>query len=81
MMKNGIASASASHGTSILAEISIGTTPRPVTISMASHTAICSSPAAPSPSSLPARISSGLADASSTSTTLFSFSVAVPCIR
>ena len=34
----------------------LGTTPRPVTIRMPSHTAICSSPAPPSPSSLPARI-------------------------
>ena len=52
MMKNGIASASASHGTSTLAEISIGTTPRPVTIRIASHTAICSSPARAEPEQL-----------------------------
>ena len=56
MTKNGSASASASHGTSTRADISIGTTPSPVTISIVSQTAICSRPAPPRPSSLPARI-------------------------
>ena len=80
-MKSGSASPSAAHGMSSRDVNSIGTMPTIPTRTIENHTAICISPAPPRPINFPARISSGFADESKTSTTLFSFSIAVPCIR